>query len=43
VLDGAPLACSGEDHLASLAMVEACIQSSEKGTSVRIADVMPSV
>lgn len=35
--DGAPLQCSGRDHLASLAMVQACVRSSRTGQSVEIA------
>ena len=41
VLDGAALQCSGRDHLVSLAMVEACIQSSATGGAVEIADLLP--
>ncbi len=41
VLDGAPLQCSGRDHLMSLAMLEACVQSSAKGAGVLIGDVLP--
>ena len=33
-LDGAPLACSGADHLATLAMVEAARLSSETGQTI---------
>ena len=40
-LDGAPLQCSGRDHLLSLAMLEACIQSSATGGGVLIRDVLP--
>ena len=40
VLDGAPLQCSGRDHVMSLAMLEACIQSSAKGSGVLIRDVL---
>lgn len=42
VLDGGPLQCSGRDHLMSLAMLEACIQSSRHNTSIRISDVLPT-
>ncbi len=42
VLDGKPLACSGRDHLVSLAMLVACIQSSQAGAAVAIADVLPN-
>ncbi len=41
VVDGAPLECSGRDHLISLAMLEACIQSSTQQRSVPISDVLP--
>lgn len=41
VLDGEPLQCSGRDHLMSLAMLEACIQSSRTNTSIRVQDVLP--
>ncbi|HYO89110.1 MAG TPA: Gfo/Idh/MocA family oxidoreductase [Candidatus Limnocylindrales bacterium] len=37
IADGAPLPCSGRDHLASLAMVQACVLSSRQGQSVEIA------
>ncbi len=40
VLEDKPLACSGRDHLLSLAMVAACIQSSQTGAAVAIADVL---
>ena len=39
-LAGAPLACSGRDHLVSLAMLEACQQSSQSGDSVRVMDLL---
>ena len=42
VLDGEPLACSGRDHLVSLAMLAACIRSSQTGAAVAIADVLPT-
>jgi predicted dehydrogenase len=42
LLDGAPLQCSGRDHLMSLAMVEACAVSSRESRSVQIASVLPS-
>ncbi len=42
VVDGAALQCSGRDHLMSLAMLEACIQSSESGSGVLIRDVLPA-
>ncbi|MGB1288707.1 MAG: Gfo/Idh/MocA family protein [Aggregatilineales bacterium] len=41
VLDDKPLQCSGRDHLMSLAMVEACIQSSKSNTTIHISDVLP--
>ena len=41
VLDGADLQCSGRDHLMSLAMLQACIESSASGSGVLIADVLP--
>jgi predicted dehydrogenase len=43
VLDGTPLQCSGEDHLRSLAMLEACIISSRDGRGVQMADVLQSI
>jgi len=42
VIDGAALQCSGRDHLMSLAMLEACIQSSASGNGVLIRDVLPA-
>ncbi len=41
VVDGAALECSGRDHLMSLAMLQACIQSSATGSGVSICDVLP--
>lgn len=41
VVDGAALQCSGRDHLMSLAMLEACIQSSANGDGVHVRDVLP--
>ena len=41
VVDGAALQCSGRDHLMSLAMLEACIQSSASGHGVHIRDILP--
>jgi len=41
VLDGVTLQCSGRDHLMSLAMLEACIRSSEQQRGVPITDVLP--
>ena len=43
VADGAELQCSGRDHLMSLAMLEACIQSSASGSRVAIDDVLPNI
>jgi predicted dehydrogenase len=40
VLDGAPLQCSGRDHLQSLAMVQACALSSREGRCVSIAEIL---
>lgn len=34
-----PLECSGRDHLNSLQMVEACVQSSRTGEAIQIADL----
>lgn len=42
VLASEPLECSGRDHLVSLAMLVACIQSSQTGAAVAIADVLPT-
>ena len=42
VLDKQPLECSGRDHLWSLAMVEACVESSRTGTAIAIRDILPS-
>jgi predicted dehydrogenase len=36
VVHGAPLECSGRDHLRSLAMVEACIESSRESRAVDV-------
>ena len=41
--DQAPLECSGRDHLMSLAMLEACIASSQEGRAVRIAEIYAQV
>ncbi len=41
VVDGEPLQCSGRDHLMSLAMLEACIQSSRQNTAIRVQDLLP--
>jgi len=40
LLDGLPLACSGRDHLSSLAMVEACIRSSRDGAVIDVQRVL---
>lgn len=42
IVADAPIQCSGRDHLMSLAMLEACIQSSAQGSGVLIRDVLPS-
>jgi predicted dehydrogenase len=43
VLGGAPLQCSGADHLHSLAMLEACVLSSRDGRAVPMADVLQTI
>lgn len=43
VLDGAPLQCSGRDHLHSLAMLEACIQSSNTKQGIKLDEILASV
>lgn len=40
ILNGAPLQCSGRDHLISLAMLEACITSSKEARAVRIDEIL---
>ncbi|UCH26074.1 MAG: Gfo/Idh/MocA family oxidoreductase [Trueperaceae bacterium] len=40
VVGGEPLECSGRDHLKSLAMVEACITSSETGRAVDVRAIL---
>lgn len=40
VLDGAPIECSGEDHLRSLAMIEACVRSSATGKPVSVPAIL---
>ena len=40
---GAPLECSGADHLRSLAMVEACVRSSATGAVVSVPAVLAEV
>jgi predicted dehydrogenase len=41
VIEGAPLQCSGRDHLLSLAMVQACALSSREARGVTIASILP--
>jgi predicted dehydrogenase len=43
VLDGAPLQCSGADHLRSLAMLEACVISSRERRSVEFSSVFDTI
>jgi predicted dehydrogenase len=43
VAHGAPLECSGRDHLGSLAMVQACIEASHTSQVVHVADVLAGV
>lgn len=43
VVDGAALQCSGRDHLMSLAMLAACIQSSASGSGAAIDEVLPKI
>lgn len=43
VLDGEPLACSGRDHLRSLAMLEACIQSSSTHHGIDVEDILAAL
>jgi predicted dehydrogenase len=40
LVGGQPLECSGRDHLKSLAMVEACIVSSESGRAVDVQAIL---
>lgn len=40
VIDGAPLQCSGRDHLMSLAMVEACVVSSREQRRVTVESIV---
>jgi predicted dehydrogenase len=40
VVDGDPLECSGRDHLHSLAMLDACIQSSRTLQGISVDDVL---
>jgi predicted dehydrogenase len=42
VVDGAPLECSGRDHLRSLAMVQACVASSREQRCVSLAEILPA-
>ncbi len=39
VLDGTALECSGRDHLMSLAMLEACVRSSEQKSAVDVGGI----
>jgi predicted dehydrogenase len=41
VIDGAPLECSGRDHLVSLAMVEACAAASRQQRCVSLTEILP--
>ncbi|MBL8132006.1 MAG: Gfo/Idh/MocA family oxidoreductase [Anaerolineae bacterium] len=41
MLDGAPLECSGRDHLHSLAMVQACAVSSRENRCVSLSEILP--
>lgn len=41
--DGAPLECSGADHVRSLAMVEACIRSSTDGSVIDVPRLVTSL
>lgn len=43
VLEDAPLQCSGRDHLRSLAMLEACIQSSNTHQGIHAGEVLAAV
>lgn len=43
VVDGEPLECSGRDHLRSLAMLEACILSSQQGRRVEVAEILAAL
>lgn len=43
ILDDAPLECSGRDHLISLAMLEACIQSNTQRCGILIDDILPQL
>ncbi|MGB7339727.1 MAG: Gfo/Idh/MocA family oxidoreductase [Phototrophicaceae bacterium] len=43
VLDGKPLECSGRDHLHSLAMLEACIQSSVHHQVIHVDDLLRTI
>ena len=40
VLHGHPLEASGKDHLHSLAMIEACIRSSEQGRAIEMSTIL---
>ncbi len=43
LLEGAPLQCSGEDHLRSLAMLEACIASGKEGRAVQMESILQRI
>ena len=43
VLDGQPLECSGRDHLHSLAMLEACIQSSSNNQVIHVDELLTNL
>lgn len=43
VLDGETLQCSGRDHLRSLAMLEACIQSSNNHQVIHVDDLLKNL
>ncbi len=43
LLDGAPLECSGADHLRSLAMIEACVRSSATGGVVSVPAILDEI
>lgn len=42
-LEGAALECSGRDHLMSLAMLEACIRSSEQKSVADVRGILPAM
>lgn len=43
LLDGQPLECSGEDHLRSIAMIEACVRSNVNGQPVSVSAILESL